>query len=1505
MRIGDPGPAHCLGKAWKTCGRGGSDGGAGEAARPPSPARPGSPNPRRPGSGGRRPGSAARQPDLLRGLGLCGAPPGARFPEGASGPAPVLSARPVTRDAPGTPSTHVSARYGARGPAQRRPRGGEEPTTTRGLAEPVSRDLNNAKVAVLGASGGIGQPLSLLLKNSPLVSRLTLYDIAHTPGVAADLSHIETRANVKGYLGPEQLPDCLKGCDVVVIPAGVPRKPAEVFKKHGVYNPNKIFGVTTLDIVRANTFVAELKVWAGWAPLSCLFSELLSHPCSWAGMEDGGSATLSMAYAGARFVFSLVDAMNGKEGVVECSFVQSKETECTYFSTPLLLGKKGLEKNLGIGKITPFEEKMIAEAIPELKASIKKGEDFVKNMKQHWNRHAPPPAGSRIRSIRYSRPAEGDENRGLRDALATKPTRGPPRWWCAVQHFSNRQRRPREDRGAGPCGGPQSCLAKQDWGQTEPGSPAAAPRRLQRSAGSTKICTLKRIEALGPESPTANVDLQQSGPGKGQRSSVPTEQESPRHRSPTPPRPARCDSCAVRGADVLMWEEAVSYTHLDVYKRQAESSTKICTLKRIEALGPESPTANVDLQQSGPGKGQRSSVPTEQESPRPRSPPPPRPARCDSCAVRGADVLMWEEAVSYTHLDVYKRQAESSTKICTLKRIEALGPESPTANVDLQQSGPGKGQRSSVPTEQESPRPRSPPPPRPARCDSCAVRGADVLMWEEAVSYTHLDVYKRQAESSTKICTLKRIEALGPESPTANVDLQQSGPGKGQRSSVPTEQESPRPRSPPPPRPARCDSCAVRGADVLMWEEAVSYTHLDVYKRQAESSTKICTLKRIEALGPESPTANVDLQQSGPGKGQRSSVPTEQESPRHRSPTPPRPARCDSCAVRGADVLMWEEESCLLRPAKGKMGGKLWEGPKSKQIRAASGPQTKPHSGSLADGREVTTPPRVLSVPQGLPPRTAVMSSTVNNGAAGMPSPPDAANGFPQPGASSGTWPRAEEELRAAEPGLVKRAHREILDHERKRRVELKCMELQEMMEEQGYSEEEIQQKVGTFRQMLMEKEGVVTREDRPGAHIVAETPRRMDGLEPGLEYPPFDEEDGPVDCDCPVACYRGHRGYRSRSLKSKRKEKNKERKRLSPKHRDDGRKTGSQRSSGSRSPSPSGGSGWGSPQQNGGSRQRSGAHGGRPGSAHSPPDVRTLGFAEGSPHRFRGLRRAGLGRDSRRGGAVDGSRVARPTLSPFPALRPVLRKGHRGRESPGMLIWMSGKGASPARETHQHLAIPGRARPAGWSGGEQLIAQPWPAPGVLELQPLAVQIPLTLPGQKDAKSQPLPVAQETSRPVSVRTGPGPRRRDGAGGRQPGLGPSWRRPLTTSRSHRDKDSEGRVRHADTEAARTRRRSRSYSPIRKRRRDSPSFMEPRRITSARKRPIPYYRPSPSSSSSCLSSDYSSRSHSRSPSPGHSHGSYSSHSHGTRSRSCSVSRSRSPSYHSRSSSESGGF
>ncbi|XP_054250192.1 malate dehydrogenase, mitochondrial isoform X2 [Indicator indicator] len=282
----------------------------------------------------------------------------------------------------------------------------------RGLATSAQ---NNAKVAVLGASGGIGQPLSLLLKNSPLVTKLSLYDIAHTPGVAADLSHIETRSSVKGFMGPEQLPECLKGCDVVVIPAGVPRKPG--MTRDDLFNTNASIVATLtsacaqhcpeamiciisnpgLDPAQVTVPVIGGHAGKTIIPLISQCTPKVDFPqdqlvkltgrIQEAGTEvvqakaGAGSATLSMAYAGARFAFSLLEAMKGKQGVVECSFVKSEETESPYFSTPLLLGKNGIEKNLGIGKITPFEEKMVAEALPELKASVKKGEDFAKNFK--------------------------------------------------------------------------------------------------------------------------------------------------------------------------------------------------------------------------------------------------------------------------------------------------------------------------------------------------------------------------------------------------------------------------------------------------------------------------------------------------------------------------------------------------------------------------------------------------------------------------------------------------------------------------------------------------------------------------------------------------------------------------------------------------------------------------------------------------------------------------------------------------------------------------------------------------------------------------------------------------------------------------------------------------------------------------------------------------------------------------------------------------------------------
>jgi malate dehydrogenase len=56
---------------------------------------------------------------------------------------------------------------------------------------------------LLGAAGGIGQPLGLLLKMNKHISTLALYDIAPvTKGVAKDLSHCNTPVQVCHILMP-------------------------------------------------------------------------------------------------------------------------------------------------------------------------------------------------------------------------------------------------------------------------------------------------------------------------------------------------------------------------------------------------------------------------------------------------------------------------------------------------------------------------------------------------------------------------------------------------------------------------------------------------------------------------------------------------------------------------------------------------------------------------------------------------------------------------------------------------------------------------------------------------------------------------------------------------------------------------------------------------------------------------------------------------------------------------------------------------------------------------------------------------------------------------------------------------------------------------------------------------------------------------------------------------------------------------------------------------------
>jgi len=318
------------------------------------------------------------------------------------------------------------------------------------------------KVAVLGAAGGIGQPLSLLCKLSNEVDELSCYDVVGTPGLAADLSHIPTKANTTGLLPSPQswpfkpndgLANALTGANVVIIPAGVPRKPgmtrddlfntnasivkslvegcaefcpdailaiisnpvnstvpiaAEVLKKKGVYDKNKLCGVTTLDVLRANTFLAEnqnchpkdvnVTVIGGHAGTTILplFSQVrglqidhedinaLTVRTQFGGDEvvqakaGSGSATLSMAYAGYLFTQNLLKAMKGEHKITQCAYVESDLTGVSFFAGPCRFGERGVEEVLDFGELSVYEKSWYDKMLPDLKHQIQKGIDFVK-----------------------------------------------------------------------------------------------------------------------------------------------------------------------------------------------------------------------------------------------------------------------------------------------------------------------------------------------------------------------------------------------------------------------------------------------------------------------------------------------------------------------------------------------------------------------------------------------------------------------------------------------------------------------------------------------------------------------------------------------------------------------------------------------------------------------------------------------------------------------------------------------------------------------------------------------------------------------------------------------------------------------------------------------------------------------------------------------------------------------------------------------------------------------
>ncbi|CAG9865361.1 unnamed protein product [Phyllotreta striolata] len=309
---------------------------------------------------------------------------------------------------------------------------------------------NHVKVTVVGAAGKIGRALALMLKQSILIDELSLYDLKNTAGIAAELNCIDTTCKVTGLWGRNRLEDALKDSNLVVSLASSHKEVSSssnwypnakiideivdkmrlcaptawlaigtspinstvplacrLLKKKGIYNPNGVFGVTTLDIVRANTFAAQVlnvdpesilvPVIGGASKKTAV--PILSHmkpafyipddeakkiatdvQCARDALQSS-ETPLASAFAFARFIVSLAKALKGYKNVVETAYVPSDEhPDVEYLATPLLLKEDGVAKNLGVPELTEAEYEMLDSAVDQLDRDVRAGEKMARAM---------------------------------------------------------------------------------------------------------------------------------------------------------------------------------------------------------------------------------------------------------------------------------------------------------------------------------------------------------------------------------------------------------------------------------------------------------------------------------------------------------------------------------------------------------------------------------------------------------------------------------------------------------------------------------------------------------------------------------------------------------------------------------------------------------------------------------------------------------------------------------------------------------------------------------------------------------------------------------------------------------------------------------------------------------------------------------------------------------------------------------------------------------------------
>ncbi|KAJ7916326.1 lactate dehydrogenase/glycoside hydrolase [Mycena leptocephala] len=167
---------------------------------------------------------------------------------------------------------------------------------------------------------------------------------------------------------------------------------AATLEKAGVYDPKRVFGVTTIDVVRATRFLAGLtSSKPSDTPVTVVGGHSGATIVPLLSQSNSGKSVAGEAYE------KLVHRIQfGGDEVVQARTVQAappspwrgRHTDVCqepavrrpgdrFFLVHVELGPNGVEKIHPIGELSAEEKKLLEACLPELKKNIEKGKAYV------------------------------------------------------------------------------------------------------------------------------------------------------------------------------------------------------------------------------------------------------------------------------------------------------------------------------------------------------------------------------------------------------------------------------------------------------------------------------------------------------------------------------------------------------------------------------------------------------------------------------------------------------------------------------------------------------------------------------------------------------------------------------------------------------------------------------------------------------------------------------------------------------------------------------------------------------------------------------------------------------------------------------------------------------------------------------------------------------------------------------------------------------------------------